>query len=795
MTVTGYDREFVRLSKYAWEYVSTEEIMCKRFVDGLNEDIKLLVGILELKEFVVLVDRACKAEELSKEKRKADSEARDSRKRSINHFIRDCPELFEKDKYQSAIPSNMNARGRPPRNAGNVSSGKGVTKDFAMKFEARAPARADAVRAREDASSPEVITGKYVLVDKVCKNYPLMIRGYCFLADLILFPFDEFDVILVESSELLVVISFMLAQKYVRKGCKAYLAYVLDTKVSESNIESVAVVYEYADVFPEELPGLPPIREVEFSIKLVPGTLPISIAPYRMDPVELKELKAQLQELTDRGFARPSFSPWGALVLFVKKKDGSMRMCIDYRQLNKVMIKNKYPLPRINDLFDQLKGAIVFSKIDLRFGYYQLRVKDSDVSKTAFRTRYGHYEFLGMPFRLTNSPAVFMDLMNQIFRSYLDRFVVIFIDDILIYSRDESKYAEHLRIVLQTLRDKQLFAKLSKCEFWLQKVGFLGYIVSTEGVQVDPSKISAVVDWKLPRNVSEVRSFLGLASYYWRFVKGFSMISTLMTRLLQKDVKFEWSEKCQQSFDQLKALLTKAPFLVQPESGKEFFIFSDASLNSLGFVVIAYASRQLMPHEKNYPMHDLVLAAISYDEFCIGFSFALKKKDVIWVVVDRLTKFAHFILRFWKKLEEALGTKLNFSTAFHPQTDGQSKRVIQILEDMLRCCVLEFEDQQKSYADLKQTDIEFQIGDKVFLKVSPWKRILRFGRKDKLSPHFIRLYEIIERIRPVAYRLALPSELEKIQIVVKEATWEPEEAMRKQYPNLSTGKIFGDENP
>ncbi|KAA3483554.1 DNA/RNA polymerases superfamily protein [Gossypium australe] len=379
----------------------------------------------------------------------------------------------------------------------------------------------------------------------------------------------------------------MSAQRYVRKGYKAYLAF----------IESVPIVCEYLDVFPEELPGLPPVREVEFGIELTLGTAPISISPYRMAPTELKELKAQLQELTDKGFARSSSSPWGAPMLFVKKKDGSMRLCIDYRQLNKVTIKNNYPLPRIDDLFDQLKGATVFSKIDLRSGYYQLRVKDSDVPKTAFQTRYGHCEFLVMPFGLTNAPAVFMDIMNRIFRPLLDKFVVVFIDDILIYSRDEHEHAEHLRTVLQILQDNRLYAKFSKSEFWLKEVGFLGHIVSGDGVRVDPGKISAIVDWKSPKNMSEVRSFLGLADYYRRFVKGFSMIAMLMTRLLQKSVKFEWTEKCQKSFEKLKAMLTEAPVLVQPELGKEFVIYSDASLNGLGFVlmqegkVIAYASR------------------------------------------------------------------------------------------------------------------------------------------------------------------------------------------------------------
>ncbi|KAG8483014.1 hypothetical protein CXB51_021871 [Gossypium anomalum] len=215
----------------------------------------------------------------------------------------------------------------------------------------------------------------------------------------------------------------------------------------------------------------------------------------------------------DKGFTRPSYPLWGAPVLFVKKKDRSIRLCIDYRQLNKVTVKNKYPLPRINDLFDQLKGATVFSKADLRSGYYQLRVKEQDVSKTMFRMRYGHYEFLVMPFGLTNAPT--------------------------------------------TLRDKQLYVKFSKSEFWLREVRFLGHIISGDGVRVDPSKILAIVERKPPRNVSEIRSFLGLAGYYRRFFKGFFMIATLVTRLLQKDVKFDWTDKCQQSFEKLKTLLTK----------------------------------------------------------------------------------------------------------------------------------------------------------------------------------------------------------------------------------------------
>lgn len=250
-----------------------------------------------------------------------------------------------------------------------------------------------------------------------------------------------------------------------KKGSEGFLVYALGEDSDTPSIDNIPVVKELIDVFPDDLPGLPPDREIEFEINVVPGAEPISKAPYRMAPAELKELKSQLQELIDKKFIRPSVSPWGAPVLFVKKKDGSMRLCIDYRELNKITIKNRYPLPRIDDLFDQLRGAKVFSKIDLRSGYHQLKIKSEDIAKTAFRTRYGHYEFLVMPFGLTNAPAAFMDLMNTVFRDQLDKFVVVFIDDILIYSLDEETHAEHLRITLNVLRKKQLYAKFSKCEF------------------------------------------------------------------------------------------------------------------------------------------------------------------------------------------------------------------------------------------------------------------------------------------------------------------------------------------
>jgi hypothetical protein len=254
-------------------------------------------------------------------------------------------------------------------------------------------------------------------------------------------------------------------------------------------LEDIPVVCEYPDIFPDELPGMPPDRDVEFVIELQPGTAPISKRPYRMLPYELAELKVQLQELLDKGYIHPSASPWGCPALFVKKKDHSLRLGVDYRPLNAVIIKNKYSLPHIDILFDQLAGAKIFSKIDLRSGYHQIKISPSDIPKTAFSTRYGLYEYLIMSFGLTNAPAYFMYLMNSVFTLELEKFVVVFIDDILIYSKNLEDHARHLHIVLQHLRDHHLYAKFSKCEFWLDTVKFLGHTISKDGISVDPSKV------------------------------------------------------------------------------------------------------------------------------------------------------------------------------------------------------------------------------------------------------------------------------------------------------------------
>lgn len=363
---------------------------------------------------------------------------------------------------------------------------------------------------------------------------------------------------------------------------------------------------------------MPPKREIDFRIDLVPGTEPISKTPYRMTAQELVELKIELEELLKKGLIRPSVSPWGSPVIFVKKKDGSLRLCIDYRQLNKVTIKNRYPLPRIDDLFDQVKGARIFSKIDLKSGYHQLRIQEADIHKTTFRTRYGHYEFTVVPFGLTNTPSVFMSLMNGVFRTFLDKFIVVFLDDILVFSNSVEEHEQHLAQVLDCLRKKKLYANPEKCEFFKTEICYLGHIISGEGISVDPSKIRAIIDWPVPKSVSEVRSFLGLASYYRKFVLNFSKIAHPITSLLRKAKKFVWTVECNSAFQKLKECLTSAPVLVVPDATKEFTVCTDASLDGLGAVlmqegrVIAYESRKLKSHEVNYPMHDLELAAIMH---------------------------------------------------------------------------------------------------------------------------------------------------------------------------------------
>nr|GEV05890.1 hypothetical protein [Tanacetum cinerariifolium] len=825
----------------------------------------------------------------------------------------------------------------------------------------------------------EVANGKKEEVDRIFHCCRLELGDSIFSIDLISLGKGSFDVI--------VGIDWLSNQKVV---------IVYHKKIVRIPIEGGK------DVFLDGLSGLPPQGRVEFHIDLFPRATPVVKSPYRLAPLEMQELSEELQELQDKGFIWPSYSPWGAPVLFVKKKDGSFRMCIDYRELNKLTIKNHYPLPRIDDLFDPLQSARYFSKIDLRFGYHRRRVHDDDISKTAFRTRYRHFEFMVMPFGLTNALAVFMDLMNRVYKPYLDKFVIVFINDILIYSKTKEDYENHLRLMLDLLRKEKLYVKFFKCEFWFQEVHFLGHVVNHDGIYMDPSKFEAVKSWKAPTTPSEVRSFLGLAGYYRCFIRNFSKIAKPLTSLTQKNQKYEWGEKQDEAFQTLKDNLDN---------------------------VIAYASRQMKIHEKNYTTHDLELGAMVFvlqiwrhylygtksiiytdhkslqhifdqkelnmrqrrwlelfndyeceikyhsgkanvvvdainqgkafknknviDEGLIGIDQQMEKKedrslhcmdriwvplaggvrtkiideahktwyyvhpradkmyydlrdmywwpsmkkesasyvskcltcvkvkvehqrpsgllkqpnipewkwekiaidfitklpssssghDAIWVIVDRLTKSAHFLaIRKDYSMEklarfyiDEIFVRHGVPTLIISDKGGRftlSECTIQMLEDMLRVCVIDFggswnihlplaefsynnsyhssihcapfealygrkcrslvlwdeigdsrlirlelmqettnkvvvirdrlkaaRDRQKSYADKRRKPLEFQVGDHVMLKVSPWKGVVRFG---KLASRFLGPFEIFERIGHVAYRLRLPKELSSV---------------------------------
>ncbi|WVZ55066.1 hypothetical protein U9M48_005779 [Paspalum notatum var. saurae] len=355
-----------------------------------------------------------------------------------------------------------------------------------------------------------------------------------------------------------------------------------------------------------DMTRLEAIHVVSSSPIFCPVLAPIAKKPYRISGSEHVEVKKQIDELLEKGYIRPSTSPWASLCSLVEKKDESQR----------INNQEQISLPRIEDLFDKPRGACVFSKIDLRSGYHRLRIRPSDIPKTAFTTHYGLYEYTVMSFGLTNAPAFFMYMMNSVFMDCLDKFVVVFIDDILVYSKDKGEHADHLRHVLQKLRDNQLYAKFSKCEFWIDEVPFLGHVISKGGVAVDPRKVQDVLNWKVPTTATKIRSFLGLAGYYRRFIEGFSKIAKPMTTLLGKNVKFEWTKGCQAAFEELKKRLTTAPVLTFPDLHKTFSVYCDASRLGLGCVlmqegkVIAYASRQLKDSEKNYPTHDLELAAV-----------------------------------------------------------------------------------------------------------------------------------------------------------------------------------------
>nr|GEV11203.1 hypothetical protein [Tanacetum cinerariifolium] len=625
----------------------------------------------------------------------------------------------------------------------------------------------------------EIASGQLVEIDKVINNCKIEIEGYVFDIDLIPFRYGSFDVI----------IGMDWLSNYKAK-------IICHEKVVRIPLPDGKVLRVLGER-PEE-------KEIEFRIELIPGATLVAKSSYRLAPSELEE------------------------------------MCNDYRELNKLTVKNRCPHPRINDLVNQLQGSQFFSKIDLRSRYHQLRVHEDEIPKTAFRTRYGHFEFTVIPFGLTNAQAVFMDLMNRVCRPYLDKFVIVFIDDILIYSKTRKEHVEHLRLVLGLLKKKKMYAKFSKCEFWLREVQFLGHVINGDGIYVDPSKIKAVKNWKAPRTLTKVRSFLRLAAYYCRFIENFSKIAKSLTILNQKSLLY---------------------------GPKDLVVYCDASEIGLGCVlmqrgkVIAYASRQFKIHEKNYTTHDLELELFSdYEcEICyhlgkanvvadalsrkeieaVNESVGLQKgldemieqrradkmyydfrdrywwrgmkkdiaeyegiamdfvtklprtssgHDTIWVIMDQLTKPAHFLpmreddkmgrlarlylneivarhgvsisiildrdshftSRFWQSIQEALGTRLDMSMAYHPQSmvrligpelvQETTEKISQIKDRLTTT-----RDCQKSYADKKRKPLEFSVGDYVLRKVSPWKGVVRFGKKGKLASKFVRPFKIIEK--------------------------------------------------
>ncbi|GJX28246.1 putative reverse transcriptase domain-containing protein [Tanacetum coccineum] len=550
------------------------------------------------------------------------------------------------------------------------------------------------------------------------------------------------------------IISCTKTQKYMLKGCIIFLAHVTTKetkdKSEEKRLEDVPIVRYFPEVFHEDLP----------------------------------ELSDQLKELSDKGFIRPSSSPWGAPVLFVKKKDGSFRMCIDYRELNKLTVKNRYPLLRIDDLFDKLQGSSLYSKIDLRSGYHQLRVREEDITKMAFRTRYGHYEFQVIPFGLTNAPAVFMDLMNQVCKPYLDKFVIVFIDDILIFSRNKKEHEEHLKVILELLKKEELYAKFSKCEFWIPKV------------------------------------LLG--------------------------VKFDWGDKEEAAFQLIKQKLCSALILALHEGKEDFLVYCDASHKGLGAVLMLREKnlksedvggmlRKDVPKEKLEPCADgtlclngrrheeailvanmkadittyvskcLTYAKVNaehqrpssllvqpeipqwkWDNITMDFIMKLPKSsqgyDTIWVIVDRLTKFAIFIpMRETDPMERLARMYLkevvtrheipiliicDHDPSYHASIKAAPFEALYGRKCRSPICWSEVGEVQLTGPEIVQEmtekPMEFQVGDEVMLKVSPWKGVVRFAKWGKLNPRYVGPFKVLEKVGAVSYKLELPQELSMI---------------------------------
>nr|GEX19530.1 putative reverse transcriptase domain-containing protein [Tanacetum cinerariifolium] len=620
------------------------------------------------------------------------------------------------------------------------------------------------------------------------------------------------------------VISCIKARKYIERGSQLFLAQVTESEPTKKQLQDVPVICNFPEVFPDDLPGLTPPRQVEFKIELIPGAAPVARAPYRPAPSKLKELSDQLKELSEKGFIRPSSLPWGAPMLFVKKKDRSFRMYIDYRELNKLTVKNRYPLPRIDDLFDQLQGSSVYSKIDLRSGYHQLRIREEDIPIIAFRTTYGHFEFQVMPFGVTNASAVFMDLMNRVCKPYLDKFMIVFINDILIYSKKST--------VLLSDYDCEIHYHPGK-----------GNVVADALSRNDrePLRVRSLVmtvHTNLPEKILEAQT---------EAMKGENVKAENLGRLLKPifEIRYNgiryfegqlWLSFFRGIMDMVMHESHKSKYSIHPGSDKmyqdlkKFYWWPNMKADVATFVSKCLTCGKVKAeHQKpsgllqQHEIPEWKWEKITMD-FVSGLPRTPSGYNSIWVIVDCLTKSAHFLpMKKTDSIEKLAQLYLKEIVYRHEvpvsiisdrdKTDGQSKRTIQTLEDMLRACAIDFgnswdrhlplveffynnnyhasikaapfealygrnettkkivqiknrlltaRSRQKSYADVRCKPIEFEVGDEVMLKVSPWKGVICFGKCGKLSPRYIGPFEIIKRIGPVAYKLELLEKLHGI---------------------------------
>nr|GEW26719.1 putative reverse transcriptase domain-containing protein [Tanacetum cinerariifolium] len=545
---------------------------------------------------------------------------------------------------------------------------------------------------------------------------------------------------------------------------------LMNAKVDEPKLSDIFVVQDFVDVFPEDLSGLPPQRQVEFNIDLVPGATPVAKSPYHLAPSEMQELSRQLQE-----------------------------------ELNKLTVKHRYPLSRIDDLFDQLQGACYFSKIDLRSGYHHLRVHEDDIIKTAFRMRYGHFEFTVMPFGLTNAPTVFINLMNWVCKPHLDKFVIIFIDDILIYSKYKEEHEVHLRLVLELLKKEKLYAKFSKYEFWLQAMHFIGHVINQNGTHVDPSKIEAVKNWKAPITPSKIRSFLGLAGYYRCFITNLSKITKPLTSLTEKNKKYEWDMEQEEAFQTLKNDLCDAPILSLLYGVEDFVVYCDASNQGLGCVLMQKGKMERKEDESLYFMDRIWVTLVEgvrtiimdeahktkysvhpgadkmYHDLRYMYWWPGMKRDITTYVSKCLTcsKDVHLPLAEFsynnsyhssirctpfealygrKCRSPILWVKIGESSLIGPELVHETTDKVVFIKEKLKATRY----RQKSYVDNRRKPLEFKVGDRVLLKVSPWKVVIRFEKRGKLALRYVGPFEILERIGHVAYRLRFPEDLSSV---------------------------------